>query len=151
MKNVDCWSSLFWLLLSSFACVEALRLGIGTPRRPGTGFMAFGTSVLLGILSLTLFVKSLVKKKETKIQPLSSGTMWNKTLLVLIALIIYATWMPAIGYLLSTFLFMSLLFWLVERQKLWRIVILAFLTSLISYYVFSKLLNCQFPEGLIGF
>ena len=42
MKRNDQRSSLFWLLLSIAIVIESLRLGIGTPRNPGMGFMSFG-------------------------------------------------------------------------------------------------------------
>jgi hypothetical protein len=48
---------------------------------------------------------------------------------------------------------MTLLFWILEpgrmRWFLWSLVI-SFLTTIISYYIFSILLNCQFPMGLFG-
>jgi len=148
MKTYDRGSSLFWLCYSVFIVIESLRLGIGKLHAPGTAFMAFGASGLLGILSLILFLQSISKKEETQIQPIFAGTLWKKAVLVLIALLIYAEVLPVAGYLISTFFLMSFLFWIVERQKVWRVLILSFLTTLITYYVFSKWLNCQFPEGL---
>ena len=153
MKAYDLGSSLFWLLLSVTVLAESLRLGIGTVRNPGTGFMAFGTSGLFGILSLILLLQTFLKKEEARVEPLFSGMRWKRTLLVLIALVIYSKWMPLIGYLISTFLLMFLLLWILERNRmrwlLWSLVI-SFLTTFISYYVFSILLDCQFPEGLLG-
>ena len=53
MKTLDLASSLFWLFVSIAVFVESLRLGIGTLRSPGMGFMTFAASGILGILSLT--------------------------------------------------------------------------------------------------
>ena len=150
MKAYDQISSLFWLLLSISVCIESLRLGIGTLRHPDMGFMAFGASVLLGILSLTLFLQAVLKKEETKTEPLFAGKLWKRVLLALIAILIYAKLMPVAGYLISTFLLMSFLFWMVKGQRWWWVLILSFLTTLITYYVFSVWLKCQFPEGLFG-
>lgn len=151
--SYDRGSSLFWLLLSIYVCIESLRLGIGTFHNPGMGFFAFCTSGLLGILSLILFLQTFLKKGEAKIEPLFSGMLWKRVLLVLIALVIYSKLMPLIGYLISTFSLMTLLFWILEpgrmRWFLWSLVI-SFLTTIISYYIFSILLNCQFPMGLFG-
>ena len=151
MKGDDRGSSLFWLLLSISILIESLHLGIGTPQNPGMGFMAFGTSGLLGILSLILFLQTFFKKKEAKIKPLFSGTLWKRVLLVLITLLIYSRLMPMAGYLISTFLLMAFLFWILERKKLWLVFFLSFLTTIITYFVFSKWLNCQFPDGFLGF
>ena len=151
MKSHDQGSSLFWLLLSISIFIESLRLGIGTPRSPGMGFMSFGASGLLGILSLILFLRSSFKKGEAKADPLFSGTLWKRVLFVLISLELYSRLLPVAGFLISTFLLMSLLFWILERKKVWRVLVSSVLTTGITYYVFSIVLNCQFPSGLLGF
>jgi len=143
-------SSLFWLVFSVSVLIESLRLGIGKPRNPGTGFIAFGASGLLGILSLVLFLKTTLKKEEGPRESIFAGRVWKRVLFALIALVIYANAMPIAGYLISTFLLMSFLFWIVRGQKWWWVLASSFLTTLISYCVFSKWLNCQFPEGFFG-
>lgn len=148
MKNYCLGTSLFWVTLSVFACNESLRLGIGTVRNPGMGFMAFGASVLLGILSIILFFKTAFEKEEVKTEPPFAGRMWKKAFLLIIALMVYARFMPLMGYLFSTFLLMSFLFWFVKRQRWWRVFGASILVTIITYYIFSKWLNCQFPEGL---
>jgi len=115
------------------------------------GFMAFGSSGLLGILSLVLFLQTVFKSEKSKTEPLFSGYLWKRVLFVLIALLIYAKLMPVVGYLIGTFLLMSLLFWIVRGQKWWCVLVSSFLTTFATYYVFSIWLNCQFPEGLLGF
>jgi hypothetical protein len=49
---------------------------------------------------------------------------------------------------------MTFLFWILEptakRWFFWSLII-SLLTTMISYYIFSILLNCQFPMGLIEF
>ncbi len=150
MKSYDRISSLFWLLISIFVCIESIRLGIGTLRHPDMGFMAFGVSVLLGILSLTLFLQATLKQEEANTEPFFTGKLWKRVFFVLIAILIYSKLMPVAGYLISTFLLMSFLFWLVRGQRWWWAPILSSLTTLITYYVFSVWLRCQFPEGLFG-
>jgi len=147
--NYDLWSSLFWLVLSISVFIESLRLGIGIPRNPGMGFMAFGASGLLGILSLILFVKALVKE-EASVGPLFAGRFWERVVFSAIALILYAKLMPVAGYLISTFLLMTFLFWIAKGQRWWWVLISSFITTIGSYYFFSKWLNCQFPAGLFG-
>lgn len=151
IETYDRETSLFWLVISISFCIESLRLGIGTFGNPGMGFMAFGASGLLGILSMTLFLLDSLKKEKAKIEPLFAGKLWKKVLLVLTATLIYARLMPMAGYLISTFILMSFLFWIVKgRQKWWWVLVLSFITTVITYYVFSKWLGCQFPEGLFG-
>jgi putative tricarboxylic transport membrane protein len=152
MKTYDQTSSLFWLLVSTAVFVESIRLGIGTVHDPGRGFMTFGASGILGILSLALFLQaSFRKKEEGEREPLFAGKLWKRVLFVLTALAVYSRVMPVVGYLISTFLLMSLLFWVLERKKILLILLSSLLATLVTYLVFSKWLNCQFPEGLFGF
>lgn len=151
MKTLDRTSSLFWLLVSILVFAESLRIGTGTVQNPGMGFMTFGASGILGILSLVLFFQASLRKDDTPRKPLFAGTQWQRVLFVLLALTVYARVMPALGYLISTFLLMSLLFWLLERGRMGFVLLYALLATLFTHLVFSKWLNCQFPHGLFGF
>jgi ammonia channel protein AmtB len=144
-------SSLFWLLLSIAVFAESVRLGIGQVHDPGRGFITFGASGILGILSLGLFIQASLRKEEGEREPLFAGKLWKRVLFVIFSLAVYSWIMPALGYLISTFLLMALLFWLLEREKILVVVLSSFVATLVTYLVFSKWLNCQFPDGLFGF
>ena len=145
----DRWSGLFWLVLSLTIFIGSIHLGIDTPRSPGPGFMTFGASGLLGILSLILLVKTLLKREKSN-ETLFTGRLWNRVAFVATALLIYAWLMPMAGYLISTFLLMTFLYWVVRGQKWWWVLTSSFFTTIASYYLFSILLNCQFPLGILG-
>jgi len=151
MKTLDLASSLFWLFVSIAVFVESLRLGIGTLQSPGMGFMTFAASGILGILSLTLFLQACLRREEARAEPLFAGTFWKRIVFVLTALAVYSRVMPVLGYLLSTFALMALLFWVLERKKIGVVLLSSVLATLVTYLVFSKWLNCQFPQGLFGF
>jgi predicted Na+-dependent transporter len=151
MKTLDRTSSLFWLLVSILVFAESLRIGIGTVQNPGMGFMTFGASGILGILSLVLFLQASLRKEDTRGKPLFAGAHWQRVLFVLLALVAYAVLMPTLGYLVSTFLLMSLLFWVLERGRLGFVLLWALLATISTHLVFSKWLNCQFPHGWFGF
>jgi hypothetical protein len=151
MKTLDQTSSLFWLLVSIIVFAESIRIGVGTVQNPGMGFMTFGASGILGALSLGLFLQASLRKEDLRHAPLFAGTLWRRILFVLLVLTIYARVMPAVGYLISTFLLMSLLFWVLEKKRIGFVLLYALLATLLTYLVFSKWLNCQFPQGLFGF
>jgi hypothetical protein len=150
MNSADQRSSLFWLLFAMAVGFGSLHLGIGTVQNPGMGMMAFGASVLLGALSVVLFFQASLRKEEKTNEGMFDQVLWKRPFIVLIALLIYSKLMTSAGYLISTFLLMSILFWIVEKQRLWQVLVFSFLTTLITYYFFSKWLNCQFPDGLFG-
>jgi hypothetical protein len=149
--NSDRASSLFWLCVAVIVAIASFRMGLGTIRTPSIGFMPFGASILLGLLSVISLLQAMAKEKGEKKAPLFRGTFWVKVILVFVALLVYAQAITLLGYNITTFLLMTFLFWVVERQKAWKVVLYALLTTVITYYVFSKWLNCQFPLGPLGF
>ncbi len=151
MKLYDQTSGLFWLLVSIAVFVESIRLGIGDLHNPGRGFLTFGASGIMGILALILFVQASLQKKEVEREPLFAGKMWKRIVLVLTVLWLYSWAMPTVGYLISTFVLMVLLFWVLERKKFGWVLASSVLSTLLTYFIFSKWLNCQFPDGFFGF
>ena len=152
MRTYDFASSLFWLVLSMVILAESLHLGVGKLHNPGMGFMPFAAAALLGLLAIVLFFQTLAKKKERKSEPLFAGTLWKRIIVVLLSLVAYSYLLPSVGYLISTFVLMTFLLWILEPNR-WRwfiwSVFISFLTTGLSYYIFSVLLNCQFPLGLM--
>ena len=151
MKAYDQGSSLFWLLLSVYVCIESLRMGIGTPQKPSMGFMTFGAAGILGIFSLILFIKASFEKEGDKVASAFSGILWKRVFVVLTVLLFYAKFMPDLGYLISTFLLMFFLFLILKGTRWWWALGSSLLTTFLTYYLFSIALNCQFPRGVFGF
>ena len=150
--NVDKAGSIFWFFVAVIVSVASFRLGLGSFRAPSIGFMPFGAAILLGLLSIVSFLQAAAQEKEGKAAPLFRGTLWLKVVFVFVALMVYAQVIPLGGYNITTFFLMTFLFWIVEKeQKIWKVVVYALLTTVITYYVFSKWLNCQFPIGPLGF
>jgi putative tricarboxylic transport membrane protein len=151
MKALDQASSLFWLLVSLAVLIQSTRLGIGSLHDPGMGFLTFGASGLLGLFSIALFIIATLRKGEQRAEPFFSGPYWKRVIFVLFALVVWSWIMPELGYLISTFVLMFLLYWILEKKKIWAVLLSSVLTTGITYLVFSKWLNCQFPRGLFGF
>jgi hypothetical protein len=142
-------SSIFFLVVSVIVFIGSMQLGIGTTRQPGPGFITFGASGLLGILSLIALLKTLAKKKQSG-EVLFRNTLWWRVVLSGLAILAFALVMPMLGYLITTFLLMLFLYFMIHEQKWYWVIISSLLSSFLSYYLFSKLLNCQFPDGLFG-
>jgi putative tricarboxylic transport membrane protein len=145
----DRTSSVFFLIVSVIVFVGSIQLGLGSTRQPGPGFITSGASGLLGILSLIGTARTFVKKKESE-ETLFKGTLWWRVVLSGLAILAFALIMPTLGYLITTFLLMLFLYFMIHEQKWYWVIISSLLSSLGSYYLFSKLLNCQFPDGLFG-
>lgn len=149
--KTDKATSIFWLLFSILVAAASFRLGLGNLNTPGSGFMTFGAAILLGLLSITAFLQASVREKSEETWPLFRGLHWPRVVLVFIVLIAYSKLMPLGGYNMTTFCLLASLFWIAGQNKVWKVILYALITTVLSFYVFSRLLNLQFPIGPLGF
>jgi hypothetical protein len=61
MGSLDSYSSAFWLLFSIYIAFESCRLDLGDWHMPGPGYFSFGAALLLGMMSLLVLIKTLLK------------------------------------------------------------------------------------------
>ncbi len=151
MDKQDLASCAVWLILSVFVFTASLRLGVGALRSPGPGFIPFLASIGLAffaciLLGLNLAAKTQAISRENG----ANGSNWGNHLIVISALAIYCLILYKLGYLLSTFGLMIVLFSL-GKMKPWAMIIGALVTSLSSYVLFAVLLGTPLPRGTFGF
>jgi hypothetical protein len=142
-------SGFFWLAISIFVILKSFELGIGTFSSPGSGFVFFWASLILGVLSICLIVRSLLEKKGMKLIDLWKGVKWIKVVLTIIIIFLYAITLTELGFILSTFLLMVVLF-IMGNVKYWVALSYGFLTMILSYILFHFLLQIQFPRGILN-
>jgi len=59
--------------LSLFFCFESYRLGLGHVGAPGSGFLTFWVSLVVGLLGVVLFLQERGKKLVKDVIPLFKG------------------------------------------------------------------------------
>lgn len=149
-QNADLWTGLFLIIFSGAVISEAIQLEIGTPQSPGSGFMIFGATGVLGLLALRQFIKSL-RFQGREVKQTSKAIRWKRVVSVILANIVYIFLLQPVGYLLCTFLLLCFLFHVHEKGRWVSDVGGAALTSLLSYLVFSRMLQLHLPRGVIPF
>lgn len=149
-KDANLWASFILILFAVAVSIEAYRLDIGTPSNPGSGFLIFGASTVLGILALHQLIKS-IGDRERRIPEDVSRTYGRRVLAVLVILAVYIFLLAPVGYLICSFLLLCFLFRVLEKGKWVYTLRDAFLTSVISYVIFALLLQLQLPKGLLTF
>jgi putative tricarboxylic transport membrane protein len=152
MKKADQWSGLFLSILAAGMILAAVRLPYGTIHNPGPGFFPFWLGVILGGMSIALFVQATRGKENERTlrNILEEDVRWGKVLLVLAALILYAFLMDYIGFLIVTFLLMALLLRFIEPRP-WKVVIgWALAGSVGSYLIFDVWMKLRLPKGFWG-
>jgi putative tricarboxylic transport membrane protein len=152
MNLRDQLSSLFWLAISIFVCVEAVKSSVGSFKVPGPGFLPFWSGVILGTLAIILMVTNYLKKNGAeKRSPLWKGIKWWKVPFVLISFFIYAILLNRLGYLITTFGLMFFLLGMMGRIRLWVQLANALITAGVTYVIFSGWLSIPLPKGIFGF
>jgi putative tricarboxylic transport membrane protein len=151
MKKCNRMSSLVWLFFALYICVESLRLPLGSWRDPGPGFLPLGAGLCLGILSAIDYFQTRFRKGKGIQESWYSKERWKSILLILLALLGYSIFLDSLGFLVTTFFLLILLFRFVKPQP-WRVVIGgSLLASVSSYVVFEIWLKTQLPRGVLGF
>jgi len=148
----DQLSAFFWLGISVFVCLESYQNDIGSFQFPGPGFLPFWCGIALGAFALILSGKTWLEKREgIKIPDLWKGKEWDKVVLVLTSLVVYAILLQRLGYLITTLGLMTLLFRVKGRQRLLIQGVSALIAVLASYTVFYVWLKVPLPTGILGF
>lgn len=151
MKKNDEISSLVWMSLAAYICIESIRLPVGSWRDPGAGFFPLLSGIFLGFLSGLAFVKARLQKQKESGETWYSKDKWKSLISVLVVLFGYAFLLEIFGFLLSTFLLLIFLFRGIEPQR-WVVAIGgSALASILSYAVFQLWLKTQLPKGILGF
>lgn len=129
--------------------LEAQTLKLGRISRPEPGFFPFWLGIALVILGAVLAVSS---RRGTAAE--SEGSWkelkWEKIVYSLVSVLAYAFLLQPLGFLISTFILMFLLFRVVGDQKWFVVAAGSVITSLVTYLLFRVWLQVQLPSGLLG-
>jgi putative tricarboxylic transport membrane protein len=151
MKKYDFLSGLFLMILSIGVCLMADRLGLGNIYNPGAGLIPFGVAALLGLMSIGLWLKSLLEvTKGYQERQVFKGIQWGRVVLVLCALLGYGIAFNFLGFHICTFLLMILLLGVGGRLKWWLTITVSLVITFCAYIIFEAWLDCSFPMGTFG-
>ena len=143
----DLYASAFLTALTATACALAYRLGPGDIGNPGPGFMPLATAALLGLMALGQLARQVIAG------PGATGVTlrgrFTVVLIVLGALAGFGRVVETVGFAISTFLMLAVLFGLVARKRWWVALLVALLIAAIARLV-VKALGVPFPEGPLG-
>ena len=149
MGKADRISGTFWFLFSVFVGYHSYRLGLGTLRMPGPGFLFFWTAIFIAVLSLIDMGRSLKEAREEAKAGTAGRSNVTKVVLVVLSLFLYVVLIERLGFVLVTlllFLFLAV----IERKKWSFAVVVSVIVTALSYLVFEAALKSQLPKGLLG-
>ncbi len=150
MRNPDQWSSLFWFLAGLGITLGSLKYGFGTLQAPGAGFITFFAGAVLSLLSVALFLSSLKSERVRK----GVGVLWEglevgKVIYVLFLLVAYTLILKHLGFLISTFGLLCLLFRVKATYHLMKVILMSLLITSGAYLLFQVWLKVQLPRGIL--
>ena len=150
MKRSDIIPTLFWLGLSIFVMVLSYKYGLGNFRTPGPGLMPFLVGFLLFIICFYLLLRlpfrmygrvKAAKEEQSQIS-------YRKIVLILASLYAYALVFESLGYLIGTFILLTILF-RSAGSKRWSVILISSgVTVLATYFAFTYL-GLRFPPGIL--
>jgi putative tricarboxylic transport membrane protein len=151
VKIGELLSSLLLILIGVLFCRSSLHIGIGSINAPGPGLIPFGTGALLVLFSMGTIVEVLAAQPpETQESgPFFMGKRWGVILIVLASLFVYALVLDFLGFIVATFLVLTLLFKIPEHHGWKRAVGSAALTTACTYALFAWALQCTLPSGIL--
>jgi putative tricarboxylic transport membrane protein len=151
MKNNDQRSSVVWFIVGLAIAFYSGKYGLGKLSSPGPGFVPFLSGLAIAGLALVVFLHQLTRGTQENLKPLWSGKDWPTMLKILGALVLYASFLKDLGFLLVTFLLIVYLFRVIKPMGWIKVLGGAFLTAFGSYAVFELWLQAQLPRGIFGF
>jgi putative tricarboxylic transport membrane protein len=152
MGKTDRISGLFWLIFSLFFSYSAYKLGMGSLRQPGPGFVFFWAGIVVALLSLSVIVKSFgTRATDEEKESIFGKSNVPKVCFVLISLFLYALLMEQLGFLIVTLLLFLFLLGVIEKKRWVFAVLVSFAVTVIAYLVFEVGLQSQLPKGVLEF
>jgi putative tricarboxylic transport membrane protein len=140
--------NLFWIGLGIFVMIFSYRLGLGRFNNPDSGLMSFLLGLILALLSLYGLILSLFRKAGDTGLPKEkrSPTSYGKIVLVLVALLMYSVILEKLGFVITTWIFLFLMFRSMGNRWITTLIASTF-TVLATYLVFT-FFGVRFPPGI---
>jgi len=145
-------AAIFFLVMGLFFALYARSVEIGTWNEPGPGFLPFWAGLTLSAMSVALLVGSYARKAWA-VRPsfFPKPDSWKRVLATFLSLIGYNLILNAMGFTLSTFLFLFFLVKFIFPQTWARALLVSVLGSVIARLLFINFLESQLPKGFLGF
>ena len=142
-------SSAALILFSIFIVIESRDYPLGTVDNPGPGFLPLLLGAVLGLMSILLLFKTLIKGRSR-----ICDTSWPgregflKISVIFTGILLFTLFLEVTGYLLNIFLLFLILLRPVGRQKWPSSLGISIGAVLISYLLFDWWLRVPLPRGI---
>ena len=140
--------SLIFLAAGMYGVIFSATLPMGRWNEPGPGVFPMAISVLLCLSGVVWFIRGRAREKRE----IRKTAGWHdfarkfKTAVQIVGLTgAFIAALELLGYLLTSILYLFLLFWWVSRYRLWVAAVLAVTFGAGSWFFFGRLLTTPLP------
>lgn len=148
MRQFDLTIRFFWIALGVFVVAYSYTLGLGKLIDPGPGLLPF----LLGMIFLILSSVRLIMVMQVRVAQQAGEEKkkieYWRIILIVIALLIWAFVLESLGFIIATFVLMTLLYRAAGFNKWYMAIFWGLITVLVTYFVFTYL-GVRFPPGIL--
>ncbi|MFQ6079277.1 MAG: tripartite tricarboxylate transporter TctB family protein [Thermodesulfobacteriota bacterium] len=152
MRRGDRVFALICLGLSLWLILESLQFDYTTEFTPGPGFEPFWLGVVLASLSLFLILNTFKRKgagedEEKRLPGLKSLSRVGLILLIMAG---FAFSMVTLGFILTVFIFVSLILFILEGVSIFKSIYYGIMFSGFIFLIFRYWMNVNLPKGWLG-
>jgi putative tricarboxylic transport membrane protein len=144
--------SLIFLVFGIYGLFFSVQLPMGRWNEPGAGVFPLALSILLCVSGIGWFLHG--KGEEGKKETLGLGGFVRKyatPIRIVGTTAAYIVALEPLGFLLSSTIYLFVLFLWVSRYRLWVSAVYAIVFGTGSWLFFEKLLATPLPQGLLSF
>ncbi|HET9916860.1 MAG TPA: tripartite tricarboxylate transporter TctB family protein [Candidatus Binatia bacterium] len=150
MKRLDLVAAAALAGLAGYVLFESRQLGFGSVRVPQTGFFPRVLGILLLLLALADLFRALRQAEPALFTEKITGVGWIRLGATLATMLGFAVVLERVGFLVATFFLMVLLLRAIEAPRWPKVLLVALVTSVLSYGLFAWLLGVPLPAGILG-
>ena len=148
---IEKWDRVSGYVLLAIGVITAwssTSLSMGKASRPGPGFLPFGLAIILCVFALVLILQNW--RKGEPAFPFWPQKTWLRPLLGVGIFLLYAFLLGILGFSSTTFLFLILWMWVIERVRWRTILAISIGVTGILFFIFEFFLEVPLPAGLLS-
>jgi putative tricarboxylic transport membrane protein len=148
-KRYDLAIRIFWIALGLFVVIYSYTLGLSQFINPGPGLLPFLLGLIFLILA-TVRLRTVIRSQEdgTGEQEQKTKVEYWRLAMIVVALLIWAVVIESLGFLIATFILMTLLYRAAGFTKWYVAILWGLITVLATYFIFTYL-GVRFPPGIL--
>lgn len=147
MRNADRVTAVLLFVISIAFAIGALKYySWWGPGGPGSAFMPFWLSLVMAILSIAMFAKTL-KRDYPVADWWPKGQGLKDMLVILASTVAFAALFNVLGMVIGTAVYLLFLVWYLGKHRWWTIAGVAVAAAFFNWLVFVHWLRVPFPEG----